>query len=173
MVVSNSAGNHICRQKIIGDNMSQPVRLAGKILKVQTEVGAIKKDANNPFFKSKYFDINGLLKVLRSLASKHGVVIMQTLQYDTGLGDKPIPVLKTSAIDGDTGEEYTSFINLPIITDPQKVGSAITYYRRYALQAMFALEAEDDDANSVSRAPQAKKKAPETSGYTSTNPLMP
>ena len=156
--------------------MSNQNTLASKILKVQTEVGAIKKDANNPFFKSKYFDINGLLKVLRPVASKHGIVIMQTLQYDDSFGDKPVPVLKTSVIDGDNGQEYTSCINLPIITDPQKVGSAITYYRRYALQAMFALEAEDDDANSVSRAPQAKKKAPETSGFAAsktTNPLMP
>ena len=155
--------------------MSHQNTLAGKILKVQAEVGAIKKDANNPFFKSKYFDINGLLKVLRPVASKHGIVIMQTLQYDSGFGDKPIQVLKTSVIDGENGQEYTSFVNLPHITDPQKVGSAITYYRRYALQAMFALEAEDDDANSVSRAPQAKKKFPETSSGKgpSTNPLMP
>ena len=155
--------------------MSNQNTLAGKILKVQAEVGAIKKDANNPFFKSKYFDINGLLKVLRPVASKHGIVIMQTLQYDSGFGDKPIQVLKTSVIDGENGQEYTSFVNLPHITDPQKVGSAITYYRRYALQAMFALEAEDDDANSVSRAPQAKKNFPETSSGKgpSTNPLMP
>ncbi len=166
--------------------MSDGNTLAGKILKVQTEVEAIKKDANNPFFKSKYFDINGLLKVLKPVASKHGIVIMQTLQYDTTLGS-PVPVLKTSVIDGDNGQEYTSFINLPIITDPQKVGSAITYYRRYALQAMFAMEAEDDDANSVSRAPQAKKNSNKfnlnelnelsphgpKSTKPSTNPLMP
>jgi hypothetical protein len=39
---------------------------------------------------------------------------------------------------------------LPEINDPQKLGSAITYYRRYTLQSLLALQAEDDDANLAS-----------------------
>ena len=38
-------------------------------------------------------------------------------------------------------------INLPEISDPQKLGSAITYFRRYTLQSLLALQAEDDDGN--------------------------
>jgi hypothetical protein len=34
--------------------------------------------------------------------------------------------------------------------DPQKLGSAITYAKRYALQALFALPSEDDDGNKAS-----------------------
>ena len=40
-----------------------------------------------------------------------------------------------------------STITLPDLTDPQKMGSAITYYRRYSLQSLFLLQAEDDDGN--------------------------
>ena len=72
-----------------------------KILKIQSEIGVLVKDQTNPFFKSKYMDINGLL-------------------------------------------------------DPQKMGSAITYYRRYALQSLFLLRAEDDDANSSSQPSKPK-----------------
>jgi len=41
-------------------------------------------------------------------------------------------------------------MRLPEIQDPQKVGSAVTYYRRYTLQSLLSLQAEDDDANSAS-----------------------
>ena len=48
-------------------------------------------------------------------------------------------------INGDGKVE--SGINLPTIPDPQKLGSAITYFRRYTLQSLLALQAEDDDGN--------------------------
>ena len=48
-------------------------------------------------------------------------------------------------VDGDG--QIESGINLPMIQDPQKLGSAITYFRRYTLQSLLALQAEDDDGN--------------------------
>jgi hypothetical protein len=56
--------------------------------------------------------------------------------------------LKTVLTDGKETIESTTV--LPEQTDPQKVGSAITYFRRYALQSLLALEAEDDDAELAS-----------------------
>jgi hypothetical protein len=41
--------------------------------------------------------------------------------------------------------------------DPQKLGSAVTYYRRYTLQSLLGLQAEDDDANSASQAVKSTK----------------
>jgi hypothetical protein len=49
-------------------------------------------------------------------------------------------------------ESLASSLPLPVITDPQKMGSAITYYRRYTLTSLLALAAEDDDANTASAA---------------------
>jgi hypothetical protein len=53
-----------------------------------------------------------------------------------------------------------SSIALPTIQDPQKLGSAITYFRRYTLQSLLSLQAVDDDANiTVSKQPEKKKPA--------------
>ena len=52
-----------------------------KLLKVQSEVGAISdKDSKNPFFKSKYFDINKLIEVVNPVLSKHGIVLIQPIE---------------------------------------------------------------------------------------------
>lgn len=121
-------------------------KLAAKLLEVQKEVGAIKKDATNPFFKSKYADINSFIDVVKPILNKHGVVLLQPL----GCKDGASPLLFTILIDAETGEEFSYFTNIPSNPDPQKQGSIITYFRRYALQSMLFLQAEDDDGNVAS-----------------------
>ncbi len=120
-----------------------------KLLAAQKKIGAISKDSTNPFFKSKYFDINGLLAVVKPVLNENGLILLQPLD-----GDK----LKTILIDADSGEEISSVVNLTLNTDPQKMGSVITYFRRYSLQALLAIEAEDDDANSASNGHQEPQR---------------
>lgn len=120
--------------------------LANKIMAVQRELGAVKKDKQNPFYSSNYADINKFIEVVKPILNKHGVVLLQPLCEINGA-----PGIATVLIDGDTGEQWES--KMPIVlkdNDPQKVGSAITYYRRYALQSCLFLEAEDDDGNKAS-----------------------
>lgn len=116
-----------------------------KFLAFQQEVGAIKKDKNNPFYQSKYADINSLLETVKPVLTTHGLTIMQPLDI---LGDRVI--LRTIVQDSTSKDSITSVVFLPDIQDPQKIGSAITYFRRYSLQALLALEAEDDDGNTAS-----------------------
>jgi hypothetical protein len=116
-----------------------------KLLDIQKEIGAISKDAENPFFKSKYFDINSLLEQVKPVLNKHGVILLQGLTNIEGKA-----ALSTKLIDCDNKEAVESVVPLPELMDPQKMGSAITYYRRYALQSLLALQAEDDDGNSAS-----------------------
>jgi hypothetical protein len=54
--------------------------------------------------------------------------------------------------------KVSSAIKLPDLNDPQKLGSAVTYYRRYTLQSLLSLQAEDDDANTASKAPAPAPK---------------
>lgn len=119
--------------------------LYAKLLKVQKEVKAIAKEENNPFFKSKYFDINGLLGALKPILNANELVVMQPVGALEGR-----PILQTIIIDAESGEKMESSLLLPELSDPQKMGSAITYFRRYALQSLFLLEAIDDDANTAS-----------------------
>lgn len=110
-----------------------------KILKIQTEIGTLVKDQTNPYFKSKYLDINGLLEQLHPLLVKYGVTVVQPLVVVDGKS-----ALATIVFEGDK-KLLDSYILLPDIQDPQKMGSAITYYRRYALQSLFLLQTEDTD----------------------------
>lgn len=129
-----------------------------KLLEVQKELGAIKKDSNNPYFKSKYFDINSLLSHVKPVLNKHGIVLTQSLcNLDGKLGLRTSLALAERKSEGTSSgvsnftEDFISEVApLPEIIDPQKIGSAITYFRRYALQSLLALEAEDDDGNVAS-----------------------
>lgn len=116
-----------------------------KILKIQSEIGVLVKTETNPFFKSKYMDINGLLEQLLPLLEKYGLTVIQPLSEINGK-----PALETRVYDKEGNMKISSLMPLPDIQDPQKMGSAITYYRRYALQSLFLLRAEDDDANVAS-----------------------
>ena len=124
-----------------------------KLLKSQMEIGAIKKSSDNPFFHSKYADINDMLAVVKPVLNKHGLVLTQGLEMCDGkMG------IRTSITDAETQEHYSPFVELPVMADPQKQGSAITYFRRYSVQSLLALEAEDDDGNSASGTVEPKGK---------------
>lgn len=122
-----------------------------KILKIQSEIGVLVKTETNPFFKSKYLDINGILEQLLPLLEKYKLTVIQPLKIVDGKN-----TLNTEVYDGEILVTGTSIL-LPDLQDPQKMGSAITYYRRYALQSLFLLRAEDDDAeNSKTKVGQLK-----------------
>ena len=114
-----------------------------KLSEVKKEIGAISKDSTNPFFKSKYFDINGLLKHVEPLLDKNGLLLLQPIV--DGL-------VYSQIIDVETGDKVESSMLMSTLSDPQKMGSMITYYRRYTLQSLLGLQAEDDDANAASKA---------------------
>jgi len=117
--------------------------------KVKSEVGAISKEETNPFFKSKYFDINGLLKHVEPLLSKNGLILLQPIHEGN---------VCSQIIHIETGDKIESSMTMQELSDPQKMGSMITYYRRYTLQSLLGLQAEDDDANAASKASQTPEK---------------
>ena len=112
-----------------------------KLFNLQQEIGTISKDASNPFYKSKYFDINSLINQLNPLLKKHRLLLLQPIEEDCVYS-------KLICVDGTGG--VISALKLPEINDPQKLGSAITYYRRYTLASLLGLQAVDDDANIAS-----------------------
>lgn len=127
-----------------------------KILDFQKKVGAITKDSKNPFFKSNYFDINGLIKEVKPILNELGLVIIQPLTVVDGKS-----ALSTYLIDGENGDKLTeSTVILPEGLDAQKMGGAITYYRRYALQSLLFLQAEDDDGNTATGKKLTKNDKP-------------
>lgn len=114
-----------------------------KILKLQMKIGVLSKTETNPFFKSKYLDINGLLAQLQPLFDEYKLRVMQPLSNIDG---KPAIITQVFDLETKTVIVEEKF-PLPDLQDPQKMGSAITYYRRYALQSLFLLQAEDSDGD--------------------------
>ena len=112
-----------------------------KLLEVQKEIKPIVKDSTNPHFKNKYFDINTLLHEVKPILSKQGLVLTQGLDNLDG----KICLVTCITMASDVQANITYKCPLPECTDAQKYGSAITYFRRYALQSLLALEADDDD----------------------------
>ncbi len=120
-----------------------------RLLQFQAQVGAITKDSTNPFYKSRYFDINKLIEVINPVLTKNDLVILQPLTTVDGK-----PAIKTMIIGASDGVVLVEDkVIIPEINDPQKMGACITYFRRYSLQSILLLEAEDDDANSTTKPP--------------------
>jgi hypothetical protein len=107
------------------------------------EVGKIAKDAKNPFFKSAYASLSGILDAINEPLTNNGLAIVQFPEGDNGL------TTRLSHVSGEWQE--ATYQMKPVKDDPQGRGSAITYQRRYAIAAILMLNIDDDDdANAAS-----------------------
>ena len=120
-----------------------------KLFEAKKEIGTITKDAKNPFFKSNYLSLNGLIDAVEEVLVNNDLVLLQPIKDNLVL---------TQIIDVESSEMVESGMTLPNIQDPQKLGSAITYYRRYTLQSLLGLQAEDDDGNSATKQTKEERK---------------
>lgn len=124
-----------------------------QLYEAKKEIGAIAKNSKNPFFKSKYFDINKILEVIEPILQRHEILLLQPLKDG---------IVTTRLVTKDGKDSIESSMELPKLNDPQKIGSAITYFRRYTLQSLLGLQAEDDDTNLANKpAPPVKKQLDE------------
>lgn len=112
-----------------------------KLFNLQQEIGGISKLESNPFYNSKYFDINSLIKQLNPLLLKHNLLLLQPIEDNK---------VVTKIICVESNSNVSSFLTIPAVSDPQKLGGAITYLRRYTLASLLGLQAEDDDGNAAS-----------------------
>ena len=124
------------------------MKLKNKIAFIQQAIDGLSKDASNPFFKSKYVELNQIIDALRPMELEQKISITMPLTTIDGR-----PAVSLVITDLETDEAQTSSIVIPDLQDPQKMGSAITYFRRYSLMSFFNLKAEDDDAESTKPAP--------------------
>ena len=121
-------------------------KLAAALCKAQAEMGGAVKDAKNPFFKSSYADLTSVIKAIKEPFANNGLSYSQfPVTSEGGGGVGVVTVLLHSS-----GQWLESEFYLPLAKkDPQGGGSAITYARRYALQAMAGIPTADDDAEAA------------------------
>ena len=113
-------------------------------VKFQSEFKGMKPDSSNPFFKSTYISLDGILETVRPILAKNGLAVIQE-----ATGDGDYIFVKTKLIH-ESGEMIeTEVLKMkPQKNDPQSMGSCITYSKRYQLAALLGIcECIDDDAN--------------------------
>ena len=113
--------------------------LAKALIAFNDKVSKIKKDAKNPFFKSNYASLSNIQDAISKPLAESGLVYSQ---MPTGING-----LCTILIHAESGEYLTDSYIMPVAkpNDPQAVGSAITYAKRYALAGILGLNIDDDD----------------------------
>lgn len=124
--------------------------LAKALIAVQRDMAPATKDATNPFCKNKYATLNSVMEACRPALLKHGIWLTQLpLPAPDEFAQGHIALL-TKLTHADTGQWQSSLAVVPLPkSDPQGMGSAITYARRYALTAMLGMVTEDDDGEAA------------------------
>jgi hypothetical protein len=144
--------------------------IAPALLKAQKLMGAAKKGAANPFFKSKYADLGAVLEACKELLNENGITILQP-HTSTDKGKFVVTTLLH-----ESGEWIASETEIVYSKegDPQAQGSAISYARRYGLQSLVSLPAEDDDGEKAMsryrKSEPAAQPAPATDAATESKP---
>ena len=130
--------------------------LAAALAAAQGEILPAPKDSDNPYFKSKYASLPAVREAMREAFAKHGLSVVQIPEVDAGRLCLHTLLLHSSGQQLNCGT-LSAEVDL---TNPQKIGSAITYFRRYALAAVSQTVADDDDdANAASQPAAAQQPA--------------
>lgn len=122
-------------------------KIATALLAAQREMGNATKGSTNPFFKSKYADLNAIREACLPLLNANGIVVLQPMVHLDGRNFIKTLLLHES---GESMESLTEIIYNKQ-NDAQAQGSGITYARRYGLQSFVNIGADDDDGNKASQ----------------------
>ena len=130
--------------------------LAAALVKAQAQMSGAKKTAKNPFFKSTYANLEEVIHCVKEPFADNDLAFVQfPITGEDRAGVETI-IMHSS------GEWVSSEFTLKCVKhDPQGMGSAITYARRYGLQSAAGIPSEDDDANAATqKAAPVNDKAP-------------
>jgi len=123
------------------------------------------KDAMNDHFRSRYVTLDGVLDAVGDALRSQGIAVMQQTYLESASreGDPDGLMLRTRLVHT-SGEWVAGFLPVrPVKDDPQGMGSALTYSRRYGLMTLVGIAPEDDDGQAGSapaKAAPAKRPPP-------------
>ena len=134
--------------------------LVAALAKAQAEFTPAVKDSDNPYYNSKYADLNAVINAVRPALNKNGIAMMHTLESDlerqcaivtVGLyhGEQFMEVTVEAPATGRAKKDERNEGVAPTKFDVQTIGACWSYLRRYTLQAICGLASEDDDGESL------------------------
>ncbi len=150
---------------------SEKIGIIEALKRFQADFGGVAKNAANPYFKSKYADLNAVWDAIRGPLTENGLAVSQTGRMEYKI---------TETDDGKTIKEPSQFVlrttlyhvggetiasEIPVVVtdpkNPQQWGSALTYFRRYSLCAIVGVSQFDDDGNIAAGVDDKKPSAKE------------
>tara|TARA_Y100000034_G_scaffold134319_1_gene202422 strand:- start:2254 stop:2892 length:639 start_codon:yes stop_codon:yes gene_type:complete len=130
-------------------------KLTKAIVKAKSDMGqeTIQYDATNPHFRNKFASLEACVKNINPHLSKNGLALMQ---FPTGTH-------LINMLSHESGQWLCASYKLsPVKNDPQGIGSALTYARRYSICAIFNVSGSEDDDGEMAQGNQGNN--PTTSG---------
>ena len=128
-------------------------KIASALVKAQGELNAVSKDGNNPHFGKRYATLANIVDSTRETLRKNGLAVVQTFAETDGSY-----IDLTTTLLHESGEWLQGTLTMrPSKADPQGLGSAATYARRYALSAILGIVTDDDDDGNMASAPQGDR----------------
>jgi ERF superfamily len=134
-------------------NKSESIaKLALALSKAQSAISGAVKDSTNPFFSSKYANLESVVDAIRGPLADNELSFTQlTTKNEQGL-------FVNTLIMHSSGEWLEG--SYPVVcaqpNDPQKLGAAMTYARRFSLSSAFGVPQVDDDGNTAAEKPKEK-----------------
>jgi hypothetical protein len=144
--------------------------LSAALNRAQKRIGAAVKGSANPFFKSRYADLGAVMEACKEHLNSEGISVLQPVLSDE-TGDYVETVLLH-----ESGEFISSKMRLLPSKNMQELGSNTSYARRYGLQSLVFIPAEDDDGEAAmgrGKTSQVKTVPPSEPASTSTSATTP
>tara|TARA_R100000306_G_C4354009_1_gene131684 strand:- start:39 stop:719 length:681 start_codon:yes stop_codon:yes gene_type:complete len=128
---------------------SSTIKLAKALVNSLKDIKNPELDGRNPHYKSRYATLASCLKVVKEPLAKNDLCITQEIH-----GDRVYTILIHSS--GETRKDGGVDIRVKDPDNPQAMGGAITYARRYGLCTMLGIVGEDDDDGNSAVKPAIK-----------------
>lgn len=116
-------------------------------VRAQRKFGPALKTSSNPHFRSKYASLDAVIDAVIDALHSEGFALTQyTEPRDDGV------FVRTALLHESGGLLSLGELFMPAVKhDPQGFGSALTYCRRYSIQAAMGIAPEDDDGNAATK----------------------
>ena len=151
--------------------------LKGALNKFQDLNIKAQKSSTNPHFKSKYSDLTSVINAVNH-GAEFGLSFTQSIEYKNIILDRvqikeDATQIKYQEVHRDIFvtttvkhivDSETLTCSVPVLINandkdnPQKMGSAVTYAKRYGLQSLYGLASDDDDGNLASQSKPMKSQ---------------
>ena len=131
---------------------SKPSTMAQALVAWQETKPVCPKNGSNPHFRSKFSTLEDVIDCVQS-AAKFGITFAQRNDFILTDQGGLVDFIETVMMH-ESGETLTArtLIKVKDATNPQAMGSGITYAKRYGLQALFGIASEEDDGNAATSA---------------------